>query len=216
MISKCSTVVLSKSKFSEFEPLYDGADLDKVFLAGYTFDDEGNAYNVKVQASAILNSKGPNIINKLYDFDSPQEKYKWVTVNSKNVCEFNTVDFGSYIEIKEIDSTVYNACEDGVLYIKHSPNMTPGTILNIYIRNISAGDIRAIGIYNSRADHEYICIHEGCRLWNCLIKLIVTSERTLCQSLRIIDSNTEISYNPEDYDVSSEIDVLAPEIPSNK
>lgn len=200
-------MVLSKSKFSEFEPLPDDANLDNVFLAGYTFDEDGNTYNTKVQASSLTESKGPNIILELTT-ECCSGKYKWVKLSSNNVCELNVNDYKNYVEVKSFTNGVKELCSDKVFNIKLPDNLESGTDVKVFLRNLDPGAIQAIAIYSSNNESEIACIHETNYTWNCILTLTVTSEATYCTGLRIIDFGSEIHYKPEE---SEEIDVLAPE-----
>lgn len=199
-------MVLSKSKFSEFEPLPAGADLDNVFLAGYTFDEDGNTYNTKVQASSLTETKSPNIIPEI-STECCSGKYKWVKLASNNVCEFNVNDYKNYVEVKSFTPGVKELCTNKIFNIKLPDNLEAGTDVKVFLRRLDPGMIQTIAIYSSDGS-KIACVHEGNCLWNCILTLTVTSESAYCTGLKVIDINSEIHYKPEE---TEEVDVLAPE-----
>lgn len=187
-------MVLSKSKFSEFEPLPDGADLDNVFLAGYTSDEDGATYNVKVQASKITDTKAPNVIYELSSKDCCDNKYKWIEIDrgeyfsNINVCEFNTIDYGNYIEVQTLTDYIPHLCPDKTLYIKPCDNNTPGTEFTILINNLDPIDFKKICISDKCGNVKEVCSIEDSvnRPWGCLFKVIVTDKNMYSITATII------------------------------
>lgn len=188
-------MVLSKSKFSEFEPLPDGTDLDNVFLAGYTSDEDGTTYNVKVQASKITDTKAPNVIYELSSKDCCDNKYKWIEIYrgeyfpNINVCEFNTIDYGNYIEVQTLATDyISQLCPDKTLYIKPCDNHVPGTEFTILINNLDPDYFKKICISDKRGNVKEVCSIEDSinKHWGCLFKVIVTDKNMYSIAATII------------------------------
>lgn len=141
MICKCDSVVLRKKKFSDFE-LADPTtkeEADKIFLAGYVVDDEGEKQNVRVLASSFINAKFGVVVPTLDDTDATKN----VTVVSDTfeekpvkVAMINYESNVEFIQINNISPEMY-ATIDGKEYllIKLSSNVPLGTVFRIYLPN---------------------------------------------------------------------------------
>lgn len=173
MISKCSTVVLSKTKFSEFEALPENADLNKVFLAGYSFDETGVPYNVKVQAAAIsANYMTANVIKTLYP--EGDDGYKWVNIGGYDICEFDTLNYKPYVEIQAVCECV----DDDCLRIKISDETEVGTAVKFLVKCIPS-KIKTIEFWDANGMYQVVYEHEEDTSWNCFFEVLKTSNSYL-------------------------------------
>lgn len=200
MISKCSTVVLSKSKFSDFE-VFPGPGIDNLFLVGYSYDEDGNAYNVKIDAESIVSgNKFPNIINVL-DTDG-NDNYKWKHIDSQHfVCEFNTVDFEPYVEVKEFEPAALAEDSKWIFGFKLSDETPVGTVVTVNLKNIPGELVHAVKLYfsdNSNAG-EFIVEHVKEIPWQLVMEVVKTTEGARYLNARVIDADSEIDYDYSKY-----------------
>lgn len=172
MISKCSTVVLSKSKFSDFDVLPEGVNLDEVFLAGYSFDEDGGTYNVKVQASKVDSSanKGINVIENLQSSGSEPGKYEWKYILDNKVCEFDTIDNTPYIEVKGFCA----CCADGDFNFKISDDTQIGTEVTFVLIDIPAS-VKNLKLFTENGTSKIVYTHEEDECWTAVFKVLKTS-----------------------------------------
>lgn len=141
MICKCDAVTLRRKKFSDFE-LVDPTtkeEADKIFLAGYVVDDEGEKENVRVLASSFINATFGVVVPTLDDTNPTtnvtvvddtfeESPVKVAIINYKSNVEF--------VQINQIAPEMF-ATIDGkdYLLLKLSSNVPLGTVFRIYIPN---------------------------------------------------------------------------------
>ena len=141
MICNCDAVTLRRKKFSDFE-LVDPTtkeEADKIFLAGYVVDDQGEKQNVRLFASSFFNAKFGIVIPELNSID----EYECVTVvgdtyNNKSV-KVTTINYENnveFIQINKIANNMFTTIDDKeCALIKLSGNVPLGTVFRIYLPN---------------------------------------------------------------------------------
>lgn len=141
MISKCDAVTLRRKKFSDFEianPLTK-EEAEKIYLAGYMEDENGEKINVKLYSTAFINIKQGDSVGELTkngiynNLTILPETYDGSEVIITTVEYDPSVDF---LQISKIANGMFSTINDKKYFcIKLSSDMPLGTVFRIYLPN---------------------------------------------------------------------------------
>lgn len=160
MISKCSTVILKKRKFSEFE---DGDLNDKsLFVVGYQ-DIDGERENVKISVADLLDRRNGDRICVVDLLDSTCPHPVEGSPYSVEYCPcakcfvFNVEETGNYIQINNINDADWN---------ERSVNgETKEYFINIAFSNAPIGSIVKLYLPNFGRKSSYAEVDAPCRVY---------------------------------------------------
>lgn len=162
MISKCSTVILNKRKFSEFE---DGDLNDKsLYIVGYQ-DIDGERVNVKINISDLLDKRNGDQVFVIDDTmgddggcasvtTGDPSGFSVMTCGGQRFFIFDTAKTGSYIQINKINTASWSTRQDSRGQMEH--------YINIAFTNTKLGCCTKLYLPNfgknaSYADDGYPC-----------------------------------------------------------
>lgn len=139
-ISRCSEIVISRKKFSDFD-LIDPTtkeECENLYLAGYTEDENGHRENVKLKAISFINASLGSVIGNL-DPDKPNdiisisnERVDGKVIRVANINYSNT----NFVQINKVDESLfYNFNGTEYLCIRLSANTPLGTVIKMYLPN---------------------------------------------------------------------------------
>lgn len=139
-ISRCSEIVISRKKFSDFD-LIDPVtkeDTENLFIAGYTEDATGHKENVKIKASTFINARPGAVITSI-DTNTPNDLISFVyervdgdLITISNINYSNT----NFIQINKLDNSLFSRYNGKDYFcIRLSPNTSLGSVVRMYLPN---------------------------------------------------------------------------------
>lgn len=203
MICKCDSVTLRRKKFSDFE-LVDPStkeEADKIFLAGYIQDEEGEKKNVKLFASSFFNAKLGDVIPELNASDQYNNIVVFPDTYNDEPINLATLNYKwdvDFLQINKVSDDMFSIVEGReVLCLKLSPNMPLGTVFRIYIPDFPNGKgvILFPSTNLSASDDEYVEVFFDEReefdakidLYFTLIQLADTSKEEVVLKTKVVD-----------------------------
>lgn len=140
MLSYCKSIRTTRRKFSDFE-FYDAAnadDLDSVYLAGYIEKPDGTRENIRIRASAVVNTSVGTVVPSLepgVDHPSITIKDEKIGGTSSKVVVINNTD-ATFIQINKISPSLLTKIEDKNYLVIRFSNDTPwGKVTKVYLPN---------------------------------------------------------------------------------
>lgn len=140
MISYCKSITTTRKKFSDFEFLdaTSSEDLDSVYLAGYKENKDGTRENIRIRASAVVNTQLGTIIGTLdekVDEKGLQVVTEKLNFDKKKILVINNSDT-SFYQLNKISPSLFSRWKGmDVLFIRFSDDTPWGKVTKLYLPN---------------------------------------------------------------------------------